>query len=87
MQAALGECNRLSCSLRNNIYKGVVRQGDSVHPLATGIGNTSVTATRDWIMQNVLQASDDFSRDLATNMTEIARLVLYPSIPSRSRSR
>lgn len=73
MQQALAECNRLSCNLHNNIYSGSTKRPGSVHSFATGIGSTSVDGTRDWLLSNVLQASDDYSRDLATNMTSLIR--------------
>lgn len=75
--AALAECTRLSCSMQSIIYGGDVKSSSAVHPLATGIGTTSTDATRDWILQNVLQATDQFSRELATNMTNLSR---YASI-------
>ena len=45
----------------------------AVHSFATGIGSTSTDGTRDWLLSNVLQATDDYSRDLATNMTTLLR--------------
>lgn len=72
-QQALAECNQLSCNLYNNIYGGTVQRAGFVHPLANGIGSTSVDGTRDWLLNNVIQASDDYSRDLATNMTSLLR--------------
>lgn len=72
--AALGQCSDgLSCSLRNCIYGGTLRQAAEAHPLATGIGTTSETATRDWLLANILKATDAFSTDLATNMTSLLR--------------
>jgi hypothetical protein len=71
--AALSRCDRLSCSFYNSIYGGAVKRSGSVHSFATGIGTTSVESTRNWIMANVLQATDDYSRDLAANMTSLVR--------------
>lgn len=73
-QATLGQCgDSLSCNLRNSIYGGTLRQPANAHPLATGIGTTSVDSTRDWLLTNVLQATDAYSRELATNMTSLLR--------------
>lgn len=73
MQQALAQCSDLSCNLHNDIYAGSVRVPGSVHSLATGIGSTSTDGTRDWILGNVLQATDDYSRNLAANMTTLLR--------------
>ncbi len=63
----------LKCQLFSNIYaKSVLRTG-AVHPLSTGFGTTSTNATRDWLMQNILRATDEYSRDLSTNMTTLVR--------------
>jgi hypothetical protein len=70
---ALAECDRLSCNLHQNIYGGAIKESGSVHSFATGIGSTSQDGTRDWLLNNVLQATDDYSRDLATNMTTLVR--------------
>lgn len=63
------KCNGLSCNLHNNIYGGSIRRPASVHSFATGIGTTSVDATQNWLLDNVLKATDNYSRDLAANMT------------------
>jgi hypothetical protein len=70
---ALVRCDRLSCALYNNIYGGSVKRPGSVHSFANGIGTTSLDLTRDWLLDNVLQATDDYSRALATNMTSLVR--------------
>ena len=70
---ALSRCTRLSCALYNSIYGGSVKRPGSVHSFSTGIGTTSLDSTRDWLLDNVLQATDDYSRALATNMTSLVR--------------
>ena len=72
-EEAMARCDRLSCAFYNNIYGGSIKRSGSVHSFSNGIGTTSTSATRDWIMNNVLQATDDYSRDLATNMTSLVR--------------
>lgn len=75
VQDILDTCgyDKISCAIDSNIFSGSVVLSDQVHSLATGIGNTSLNATRDWLMQKVLVATDDYSRDLSTNMTSILR--------------
>jgi hypothetical protein len=63
----------LSCVLHNNIYNKIVNRAAAVHPLATGINTTSLEGTRDWLLANVLRATDEFSTALATNMTDLVR--------------
>lgn len=70
---ALSNCDRLSCAFYSSIYGGSIKRSGSVHSFADGIGTTSVDSTRNWIMANVLQATDDYSRDLAANMTALVR--------------
>jgi hypothetical protein len=75
MQSALAACcsTGLECVLHHNIYSKVVRRASDVHLFATGIGTTSLSAARDWLMQNVLQSTDEYSRKLATNMTQLVQ--------------
>lgn len=75
MQDILTTCgfDKLSCALDSNIFSGSIILSGQVHSLATGIGNTSLDATRDWLMRNVLVATDDYSKDLSANMTSILR--------------
>jgi hypothetical protein len=63
----------LSCVLYNNIYNKLVNRAAAVHPLATGINTTSLTGTRDWLTANVLRSTDEFSTELAANMTALVR--------------
>jgi hypothetical protein len=63
----------LSCALYTNIYNRGVSRAGAVHPLATGLGTTSTTATRDWLTQNILRATDEYSVMLASNMTSLVR--------------
>lgn len=74
-QDVLDACgyDKLSCSLESNIFAGGVIQSGQIHSLSTGIGTTSVTSTRDWLMQNILVATDDYSKEMSTNMTDILR--------------
>jgi hypothetical protein len=65
--------DKLSCALDSNIFAGSVVLSGQVHSMATGIGNSSLEATRDWLMRNILVATDDYSKNLATNMTGILR--------------
>jgi hypothetical protein len=57
MQSTLQACGMtgLECVLHQNIYGKVVQRPTDVHSFATGIGTTSLSATQDWLMQNVLQ--------------------------------
>lgn len=48
-------------------------RGSAVHSLATGINTTSLTATRDWLLSNILQATDEYSYALSANMTSLLR--------------
>ncbi len=63
----------LSCVLYNNIYNKLVNRPSAVHPLATGINTTSLEGTRDWLLSNMLRATDEYSTELATNMTDLVR--------------
>lgn len=63
----------LKCQLFNNIYAKSVQRTGAVHPLATGFGTTSQTASRDWLMENIMRATDEYSRELSTNMTSLVR--------------
>lgn len=75
LQATLQACGTtgLSCVLYNNIYQKVVNRATAVHPMATGIGTTSQTASRDWLMSNILRGTDEFTLEVATNMTSLVR--------------
>lgn len=63
----------LKCQLFNNIYAKSVQRAGAVHPLSTGFGTTSTNATRDWLMQNILRATDEYTREISANMTELVR--------------
>ena len=63
----------LSCVLYNSIYQKSVSRPGSVHSLATGLGTTDVAATRDWLMANIMRSTDEFSRAISANMTELVR--------------
>ena len=63
----------LSCVLYNNIYGTVVNRPSAVHSLATGLGTSSPESTRDWLMTNILRGTDDFTFNVAANMTDLVR--------------
>jgi hypothetical protein len=63
----------LSCALYTNIYNREVSRGAGVHPLASGLGTTNTVASRDWLTQNILRATDEYSVSLASNMTSLVR--------------
>jgi hypothetical protein len=63
----------LSCVLHNNIYNKLVNRPTAVHSLATGINTTSLEGSRDWLLSNMLRATDEYSTELATNMTDLVR--------------
>jgi hypothetical protein len=63
----------LSCALYTNIYNRATTRAAAVHTLSTGINTTSVSATRDWLMANILKATDEYSYNLSTNMTSLLR--------------
>jgi hypothetical protein len=63
----------LECVLYNSIYNKLVNRAAAVHPFATGINTTSLTGTRDWLTANVLRSTDEFSTELAANMTALVR--------------
>ena len=48
-------------------------RGSAVHSMATGINTTSLTGTRDWLLSNILQATDEYSYALSENMTSLVR--------------
>ena len=77
MQNVTSLCNAdtavLSCALYTNIYNRGVTRPSAVHTLSTGINTTSVSATREWLMANILKASDEYSYNLSTNMTGLLR--------------
>ena len=77
MQNVTSLCNAetavLSCALYTNIYNRGVTRPSAVHTLSTGINTTSVSATRDWLMANILKATDEYSYNLSTNMTGLLR--------------
>ncbi len=60
----------------NLCYTGSVIRPENVHSFASGIGTTSTDQTRDWLLQNILVASDEYSTDLAANMTRCAHTLL-----------
>lgn len=63
----------LSCALYTNIYGRATTRPSAVHTLSTGINTTSVSATRDWLMANILKATDEYSYNLSANMTGLLR--------------
>ncbi len=73
MQSCAADSGTISCSLYTNIYNRAVTRGAAVHPLATGINTTSLTGTRDWLLSNILQATDEYSYALSANMTSLVR--------------
>ena len=75
VQGATTACGAtgLECVLYNNIYKKVVNRPAAVHAMATGLGTTSQEMTREWLMTNVLRGTDEFSFQVATNMTALVR--------------
>lgn len=50
-----------SCTVRQDVSRAQIRNAYAVHSMATGIGTTNVTASRDWITSNLLGTSE-FSR-------------------------
>lgn len=72
-QQTCGSTTGLSCVVYNNIYDKLVKRESAVHPLATGISTTSADGTRNWLMNNILKATDSFSQEIATNMTGLVR--------------
>jgi hypothetical protein len=74
-QATLQACGTtgLSCILKTNIYNKLVNQPSAVHTLSTGIGTTSLDQTTAWLTRNVLKSTDEFSMELAENMTSLVR--------------
>jgi hypothetical protein len=67
------ESETLSCALYTNIYGRVVSRPFAVHSMATGINTTSEPGTRNWLMGNILKATDEYSFELASNMTSLVR--------------
>lgn len=67
------DADTLSCAMYTNIYGRTVARPFAVHPLATGIRTTNQAATRDWLMGNILKATDEYSTALSTNMTTLTR--------------
>lgn len=67
------EANTLSCALYTNIYGRTVTRPSAAHGMATGINTTSLDATRDWLMANILRGTDEYSTSLAANMTSLVR--------------
>lgn len=67
------EAASLSCALYTNIYGREVTRPTAVHSMATGINTTSLGATRDWLMGNILKGTDEYSFNLSTNMTRLVR--------------
>lgn len=63
----------LSCALYTDIYGRAVTRPFAVHSMATGINTTSASGTRDWLMQNIIKATDEYSFNLSTNMTSLVR--------------
>lgn len=73
MQQCAANSGTISCSLYTNIFNRAVTRGSAVHSLATGISTTSLTGTRDWLLSNILQATDEYSYALSENMTSLVR--------------
>ena len=72
-QLCNAETSLLSCALYTNIYNRATTRPFAAHTLSTGINTTSVSATRDWLMANILKATDEYSHELSTNMTSLLR--------------
>jgi hypothetical protein len=73
MQQCSADSGTLSCSLYTNIFDRAVTRGAAVHSLATGINTTSLSGTRDWLLSNILRATDEYSYSLSSNMTSLLR--------------